>query len=356
MTPASQKNSKAKADAVRLSPAETFALAASSLPLVFLDKNAVVTHTSVKNKSCHGILGDRTVLENEVKNCLSQIRELYGEGSPNANGQVFDLGSGPYEKGVFLRLRPCGEEVNMLCLTKNEAELALALSLAENTISDNSPRLTYLKGPNLDNSPYCKTFALRGDEDDMSAYEAYLITRGFSERMNRRLSRSFSETVFTGYADEKTSVHVTGLCPSSYALALTSALCLADAVSDSKIISVHYYGGCAVQTEIITEADSFFGVGDYSGSLHGLIPCVTDGLSHLVAASLAAEEAHLTAEVSVRGGTVSITLVTAGLEYPALDFKYDDLSKRLDSLFSYAVPLLCPTVATSRQEEVSGKE
>lgn len=328
-----------KDEIVRLTSAEMYALISASLPLLFLDKNAFITHVSANYKSCHSAVCDRTVLQSAIsdgfellcKFCRGDLEAFDG------TGHVFSLELPPYTNGVFFRVSPCGESVNMLCLVKNEAELSAVLSLAEYTVTGDVRRFLEENSEAAVNSLLYNVFALREVEDDMSAYEAYLITRGLSERIGRRRIRAFSTVCFNGYADERNAAHISGLCPSSYALAFMSALRLLDAVSDSKIINVSFYGSGAIQTEVSTEAETFFGIHEYSGYLHGLIPCITEGIVPLVSAALSADEASLTAEAVVRNGKVSIVLSSAGAEYPVMDFKLDDVNERLDRLFDLAL-------------------
>ncbi len=348
-----------KCETIRLTPAETFVAVSSLFPVLFLDKNALITDVSEIYKSCHGIPDDRTLLQSAVTDGLELLGEFcrYDAEDFDYTAHVFTIDHHFYDRGVFFRIKTYGEAVNMMCLTKNEDELSAAVSLAENILSDSVRSIMEVNRTELNNIPFYRVLALHGEEDDMSVYDAYLITRGFSERLGRRRLQAFSKIRFDGYADERAAAHLSGMCPSSYALAIMAAFSMMDMVSDSKVIDVAFYGGSgALQTEISTEAADLFGISEYAGYLHGLIPCVGTGLVPLARAVLSAKEASLTAEVRIRDGKVSVVLSSEGVAYPAMDFKYDNISERIDKLFDFACARLSlsefilPSEAVSREE------
>ena len=324
----------AKADVVLAVSAEEFAVLSATKPLLFLDKNANITDTSAKYKSCHGKIRDRTVLQGAVGDGCELLRMLCrgAAAGRNEGAYTFDIVLHCYRYAFFRRVDVCGEIVNVLFLAQSEAETAE--QCAWDGILKGAPDLY--------------------DEDDVSAYEAYLAARGISERMGRRLT--CSKIIFNGYADDRSSSHVAGLNPGSFALAVTSVIKLLDEVTDGRTLKVSFYGGSAVQLEASAEAEAFFGVSEYSGSLQGLLPAVTEGVVPLICTVLAAEGAGFSAEAEVREGKVSILFSSAGMQYPAMDFKYDDISGRIDKLFEKSCSVLSAAYGITSPQEGAGAE
>ncbi|MBQ6789396.1 MAG: hypothetical protein IJO81_04350 [Clostridia bacterium] len=325
--------------------AEAFAALSASKPLLFLDRNANITDTSAKYKSCHGKICDRTVLQGAVGDGYELFRAMCRGTSERGQecSHVFRLDLYCYRYAVLYRLDVCGEAVNVLCLAKNEAELDCCRA------SNETAGVPW--GP-------CDVATMPSvlcEEDDMSAYEAYLVARGLAERWGRRLT--CSKISFSGYADDRSSSHVEGLSPSAFSLTVMSVIKLLDASTDSRMIKICFYGGSAVQMEASTDALSFFGVSRYSGRLTGLLSCVTEGTVPLICAVLAAESAGLTAEAEVCDGMISIVLSSTGAQYPAMDFKFDDIPDRIDKLFDKASVLLsAASDITLPQEGAEGEE
>ena len=317
--------------------AEEFASLSSLVPMLFLDKNANITDVSAKYKSCHGEIGDRTVLQDAVGDGYELLRTLCRSISEerNEDAHVFGIALHRYRYAVLYRMDVCSERVNVLCLAKSEAEISSFCSSydAAGTASENG----------------FESKSVLREEDDLSSYEAYLMARGISERMGRRMT--FSHVSFNGYADDRSSSHVAGLCPDAFALALMSVIKLLDTVTDSRTITVSFYGGSAVRMEVSTDAGELFGVSEYSGYLHGLLPCISAGTVLLICTVLSAEKAGLAAEASVRDGKVNIVFSSEGAQYPAMDFKFDDISERIDTLCEKISVLLSMTAdAISPQE------
>ena len=339
---------------VSITPAQAFAVITAVFPTVFFHKNADIIYVSEKYKSCHGVFCDRTVLQSTVADEYGLFAE-YCRNVPEATQvlrRAVALDLPPYRGGVFVRLALCDTAVDMLCLTQTDDELSSVLSLADGYVNGSVCRLLDKRISASDKARLAKIFSLREEEDDMSAYEAYLITRGFSERMNRLHAQALSSVSFNGYADKSNARHVAGLTPASYAAAFTAVLYLLDAVSADKKIDVSFYGGTAVQAEISTEALDIFDVSEYSGYLYGLTSCVRFGLIPLISAAALVEEASLTAEVVMRDGKISVVLTSLGAEYPAMDFKFEDAELCIDDLFDMACAVSCLYDIILPREEV----
>ncbi len=344
---------KRRTGVLRLTLTETFTLLVSSLPVLFLDKSANITDVSAKYKSCHGIPCDRTVLQNSMGDSYEKLCKLCSGISEGDDGMccVFPIELNFYTNGVFIRIAASTETVNMLCLVKTEEERSLAMSLAENVLTEETANTLISLTPKWNTEQIFREFSLSELEDDLSSYEAYLITRGFAERINRGRIRGFSKISFDGYADERISAHVEGLRAAPYADAIMKLFFLLDKMTDSKKISVVFYGGASVQIEMFTESEAFFGVADYAGYLHGLISCVNEGTVPLVEAVIASEEASLTTEVQLRDGRLSFIISSEGAQYPVMDFKFEDECERIDKLFDFACAKLILPQEGSEAEE-----